>query len=344
MKSNIIVVDLNTNINDLNESIEANDGLPRYFRVDTSKHSGPNHDLMRISLRNDSAKKILVDLTKLGFYTYWNTDGQTRLVRHDRVVHHWGAIKDGTYQTTDDGIVYSFSPAINAPLRKLLVIFSPLSSKPRLSRFFVQSFSKVQKFLAPGTAILRIADIGGVKGAFYLDTNFAPDNSANIANFIHQYVSDLGLHREDVVLYGASKGGTASVYHGLSNSWPFVAVDPILGDLWYEVNENDYHFTATGIFPQTKEQVFHDLLSSDYVTANGDATVSTVITAMNSPQRETVLSTLQPVAGRLRILDSDNDAITSHPDVAPNTIYAQIMVINSMLLGMEMRRTNVSIP
>ncbi|MBM6590562.1 hypothetical protein [Brevibacterium sp. RIT 803] len=46
----------------------------------------------------------------------------------------------------------------------------------------------------------------------------------------------------------------------------------------------------------------------------------------------------------MTIFDSQNTGINKHPDVAPKTIYAQVMAINSLLLGLEIPVGALSIP
>ena len=85
-----------------------------------------------------------------------------------------GAYKIKNYEYKD-GLVYSLTPPQIDINPNLLVIFSSISGKmyqPFLHRYFEQNFKSINKHISPNTAILRIADIGGVTGAYYLNTNF----------------------------------------------------------------------------------------------------------------------------------------------------------------------------
>ena len=53
----------------------------------------------------------------------------------------------------------------------------------------------------------------------------------------------------------AQKEVLAAVYHGLTNNYKIVAVDPILNDEHYVNNKNDLHLIE-GVFPQPKEELF----------------------------------------------------------------------------------------
>ncbi|MER8027002.1 XcbB/CpsF family capsular polysaccharide biosynthesis protein [Glutamicibacter protophormiae] len=344
MKSSIIWTDVNSSIEEIDQSIIDNDGIPRYFRVDTSSANDPNRDLMSLSHRNNAYKGLLVELTRRGYYTYWNRENETRLIRHDRIIHHWAAVKDGTYSVSSSNIIHAYEPPSAGAPKRLVIIFSPLSSKPRLARYFIPSFKSLQKFLPPQTAVLRIADIGGVKGAFYLNTAYQPNNTSMISELINTYIRDLNIDPSSVVLYGASKGGTASVYHGISNGWKFVAVDPVMSDVWYEENYGDYHFTADGIFVESKQDTFKSLVAEAQQSFNQPYGGSVVITAPRSPQNSSTTQLLSPLSNYLTILESSNRLITDHPEVAPNTIYAQVLAINSLLLDFEFPKEKIIIP
>lgn len=175
---------------------------------------------------------LFIKLSLLGYSLYYNTENESRFIRHDRIRYHWPAIKDGSFSVTDDDIVYTFEQPPSERVDKIVVIFSPINSKPRLSRYCWPSFSKLMKFIPPNTAILRIADVGGVKGAFYLDTTAQPHNGDAVHNLIAATFAEYSLENSDVVLYGASKGGTGATFHGLRGGWNFVAADPILSDEW----------------------------------------------------------------------------------------------------------------
>lgn len=344
MNENILWLTLESLPHDIDSMVADNDGLPRYFRIDTCLSERPEHDLMKLALKNARAKTLLLKLTNLGFSLYYNTDNESRFIRHDRIVHHWPAVKDGTFTPSDEGIVHQIEYPESGKTERLVVILSPINSKPRLIRYFRPSFATLLKYVPPNTAILRIADVGGVKGAFYLDTTFLPDNSSRVARLIQSTVDATGVDRANVVLFGASKGGTGAFYHGLNGGWKFVAVDPIVSDTWYEQNESDYHFTTGGIFPRSKQEVFTQLIDQVEQTQPDVAFDSALVTSSRSPQYTFTSEIIRPIAHRLSIFDSGNSDIVKHPDVAPKTIYAQVMAINTLLLGFPLPKGESPIP
>lgn len=344
MKNNILWLTLQAQPDEIDSMVADNDGLPRYFRVDTSSAGQPDTDMMKLSLKSRTAKDLLLTLTNLGYSLYYNTTDESRFVRHDRIVHHWPAVKDGTFKASEEGIVHQFEAPSSGNVERLVVIMSPINSKPRLIRYFRPSFATLMKYVPRNTAILRIADVGGVKGAFYLNTSFLPDNSTRIQNLIRSTIDRHGIDSRNVVLFGASKGGTGALFHGLTGDLKFVAVDPILSDAWYIENENDYHFTTGGVFPRTKQEVFTDLISqveSDLRTASRG---SVIVTSSRSPQYTYTGEIVHPIKDRLTIFNSDNPEIVKHPDVAPKTIYSQVLAINSLLVDLPLPKGEQLIP
>lgn len=328
---------------DLASAVELNGGLPRYFRVDTSDGGRPRADLMKLALDDAVAKRLLVTLTNLGYVLYFNVADESRFIRLDRVPHHWRAVKQGHYPCSQSGIVHRLEMPDSGTVERLVVVMSPVGSTPRFSRFFRTSFGTLMKYIAPNTAILRIADVGGVKGAFYMDTAALPQNSANVHNLIRIVAHRLRVRDDGIVLYGASKGGSGALFHGLSAGWKFVSVDPIVSDEWYELHKRDYHFTSGGIFPSPKQAVFGELVSE--LSRNRLSQMNSVIvTSSRSPQYSYISDILEPLRSDLTILNSRNTDINSHPEVAPKTIYSQVMALNALLIGKPMGPGETAIP
>lgn len=299
---------------------------------------------MKIALSDQRVKLLLLKLTNLGYSLYYHADGESRFIRHDRLRHHWPAVKAGAISVSSGGIFYTLEKPVSGRIERLVVVFSPVSSRARLIRYFRPSFGTLQKYLAPHTAVLRVADVGGVKGAFYLGTTALPENSINVHQLIDETVSRFAVPCANVVIYGASKGGTGAVYHGLAGGWRYVAVDPILSDEWYENYKNDYHFTAGGAYPRPKQEVFRELFTEISRGRNTPELGSVLITSSRSPQFAYISRMIEPLRARISVFDSQNCAIRKHPDVAPNTFYAQVMAINSLLLGLEVPVGVLSIP
>lgn len=313
---------------------------PRVVQVGHEGLTKPNYNLM-MAARGDksgTARAILDLLTNHGYYIFKVEDSTTELVQHESIRTQWGWVEDGTYAITDDNIVHLFEPALGDETRRLVVFFAPMPDgvfATSINRYFNQKFATMQKFIPSDTGILRIADTGGVKGAFYLDTTYLADNAARITGFIRTFAADHAIAESDLVMYGASKGGTGAAYHGMRNDWKFVAVDPIVGDAYYEQELDDLHFTTGGIYPRTKEDVFAELVEDFAGRAQRHperGAQSVVVCSHRSPQFAWIEPILaKPLHEQVAFLDSSDPRIEDHPDVAKFTINLQTMAINALL-------------
>lgn len=318
-------------------AIEERGFLPGFVHVDHRELASDKQNLMHASRSSPAARGTLDRLTQLGYYLYLAADGESRLVHHERVPMLWQRVVDGTYQLTESGVVHTFVPSADGPTTSLAVVLSPMAAdvfETSINRYFQQSYLSLGKFLPPGTGVLRIGDLGGVKGAFYLNTTHRPDNAERISDFLQEFVEQQGIPRERVVLYGASKGGTGGLYHSLKTGWHVVSVDPIIADEFYESKYNDLHFTSGGIFPVTKEEAFADAIAHSSTVGFGPWQ-RVIVTSSRSPQKSYIDSGLAPILESLTIFDSSNPKIVSHPTVARNTLWAHLMILNNVLTGFE---------
>ncbi|WP_157236675.1 XcbB/CpsF family capsular polysaccharide biosynthesis protein [Promicromonospora sukumoe] len=316
--------------------IEQNGTLPKFIHIDTLDAAPKDKNLMVAARKDPRARDTLNYLVNNGFYIYKAGGTETRLVQHGEVRRLWQAVKDGKFKITDDNIVYTYTPATGGTTTQIVVVFSPMSSNPletSINRHFTQTYPSLQKQLIPGTGVLRIADLGGVKGAFYLNTTYLPDNADRITRFIAEFVNEQGIGSPRVVLYGPSKGATGAVYHGLRGGWNFVAADPVLGDALYVEKYADIHFTTGGIFPETKESVFGRAVYEAAGRSYPDWMTPIVVCSHRSPQFDVISKTLDPLSRWITLLNSDNPLIKDHPDVPRQTLQHQVTSINLLLSG-----------
>ena len=67
----------------------------------------------------------------------------------------------------------------------------------------------------PNTYIIRMADVSDAFGSHGLNTKFDENIEDNIQRFIKSLMSIYDVDKKNVVICGASSGGTGAVYHGL---------------------------------------------------------------------------------------------------------------------------------
>ncbi len=193
-------------------------------------------NLIEFSYHDYNLKKQLIALTNAGFMSYVHRGNVTSLVHFDEIKNLWIPVKEKKFSINSDGIVYTLQRAACKINEKLLIVFSQMPIEPysaSLYRYFAKNFSTIDKYIGKNVSILRVADIGGITGSFYLNTNALPTNADKIKSLILEVIEQCQIKSDDVVLYGCSKGGTAAVYHGLTNNYKIVAVDPILNDEHY---------------------------------------------------------------------------------------------------------------
>ena len=320
------------------DAVARHGNLPAFVHVEHEKLAAGRLNLMHASRveGGKDARAVLNALTNSGYYIYKAQDGESRLVHHTRVRTLWRAVVENEFQMTESGVVYTYTPPVHDPVKRLVVVFSAMAANPfdtSINRYFQQPYASLKKFLPPDTGVLRVADVGGVKGAFYLDTTYLPENSTVIADFIEDFVERLHVPKERVVLYGPSKGGTGSLYCSLTRGWNVVSVDPVIADELYVERFNDAHFTTGGIFPRTKEESFADAVDIAASRTDDAQWQRVIITSAFSPQKPYIENGLSGILQRFTVLDSRNPKIDDHPAVPPSTLWTQLMTINNLLSG-----------
>lgn len=201
---------------------------------------------------------------------------------------------------------------------------------PSLVRHFEKNFSTIDKYIPQNTNILRIVDFGSVVGSFYLNSHALPNNEENIWECVMTCARKLNVSRDNIVLYGTSKGGTATVFYALKHGVRGVAVDPILSDDHYVRVYDDLHFTQ-GTFPESKERKFFNLTVGELLQ---EAKLS-VVCSTRSPQYPYIEKMLMKHDKNILILNTENNEIHKHPDVAPKSLPHTLSQINLHLAGIN---------
>lgn len=319
----------------------------QFVHVDHSTIS-VDQNLIEISRKDTISKANLVALANRGFTLYRMKDGVSSFVRRDRLSKLWSLSREGTLKEHEQ-ILYQVQLPESGVVRRLLVVFSSIAGKmyqASLMRHFEQNYKSALKHAVEDTAILRVPDLGGVCGSFYMNTVFAPDNEIRIASMLRHVVAMLGISGEDVVLFGTSKGGTASLYYGVKLGWKFVAVDPIVSDEVYLKRYNDAHF-VTGVFPKSKQDSFSELLTHSRSSPLQRPGNAIVIYSDRSPQFDYINTIVANAdGGQISFVNCSDPRIKNHPDVAPVTRDVWQVMVNMALLGLpyKERRADVRIP
>lgn len=288
--------------------------------------------MIELARSNVLAKRLLVQLANRGYYLVRMRKGHSDFVPPD-VLKRLCALSKSKPIQHHEGIFYTITPPVLATSRpRLLVVFSSVADVPYSSdivrRNFFTNFANIQKYVPANTAVLRISDIGGVVGSFYLNNNASDLVEKSVGDVIRLAIAKVGALDADVVLYGASKGGTAALFHGIDLGLKTVAVDPIVSDEHYEKKYSDLHFTQD-TFHKPKQIRFAELLSER------PARRATIICSPRSPQHQFISEIIRrhPSCGKIAFFETQHTAIKDHVDVGPNTINVLTMILNGYFYG-----------
>lgn len=290
-----------------------------------------NWNMISLSRRVGEFRETLRLIAGKGLHLYKLENSTSSFVGVNKLRDIWTAVESGAMQYDENNVPYTWTAAPIRKREKLLVIFSSIANQPHqssLKRHFEQNFATLGKYIPQNTSILRIADLGGVNGGWYLNTNYLTNNFANVQALIRRQCSTHGIDIADTVFYGASKGGTAALLHGMAMGAKVVAVDPIISDRLYVEQYDDLHFTV-GNFPKTKDQLFEEVKAS-YRPTNAGAI--TVLYSDMSPQFAFINERLRPwTMNSISYINVSHPEIKDHPDVGPRSMSTTVMLINMKL-------------
>lgn len=310
-----------------------------YIEVEHAEFGDLSKNLMQVARASSDLRRQVFALAENGFVAYAHNFGLTKFAHLSLIPRLWEPVRTGKYSYDPAGLVYSVEVTDGVPVEALLVVFSSMSmpfDKASLTRYFEHNFSSVKKHLPDGVAVLRIADLDGVVGGFYLPTVNYPNRSSDVDALIRKVASRLGVDFARVVVYGASKGGTAALYYGLRYGYRFVAVDPVVDDESYEDRYDDTHWTRGNVFLARKRDIFRDLaVSSGAVKYDcGGA----VVTGRGSPLYrgvENLVNLHEENGGKLFFLVSKDPRITDHPHVSIRTLRTVTGLLNVAVQGID---------
>lgn len=213
-----------------------------------------NHNLYGLARSYAEAKDVSIQLSKLGYFMVSHENGVSTFYNYSDKSLYDQILLPKLY-TRFKSIYYSIEwPQAGIKPSRVLVIFSSVADLPYNAdierRLIFKNFKTIAKYIPYDTAIVRISDIGGIVGSFYLNNYFSMDLEDSIQTLLKDLGNLTGVGHEDIVLYGVSKGGTGALYHGLVGDYKFAAVDPIVSDDHHERKHNDSHFTIDAFPPQ----------------------------------------------------------------------------------------------
>ncbi len=293
------------------------------------------HNLIGFARREKNIKDLVIRLAENGFFLVSSSKGISKFQKFTTANSFKRYLKVENLQIYNELFYILESPKIDFASPRLLVVFSSVADLPYNAniarRNFFTNFPSISKYIPNNSYILRVSDIGGVIGSFYMNTNFSKTIEDNIQNLIKTILKSKNIAKEDVVLYGGSKGGTASLYHGILGGYKVVSVDPIVSDRYHEERYNDSHFTQNSygnrIYTQTKQKKFTQFIKNIDIPNNIN-----IIYSKQSPVYNDINKIIRDndTKNRINYINLCHPLIKEHPDVAKNSINILMLLINNL--------------
>lgn len=338
--SDRLVITLDDQLETIVSSVQQFLVQSEYVEIFHGFYGVEDKNLMQLARVHRELRPLIFALAENGFVAYDGDARRTNFTRQKNVSVVWDKVISGRYTVDPSGLVYTLTePRDNQTATCLITVFSSMSNpfdQVSLDRFFEQNFSSIPKHVPDSAAILRIADVGGVVGGFYLPTTYCPRSPHLVIDLVTAVSRQLGFSpREKCVLYGASKGATGALYCSLLSGIPVVAVDPVLDDSLYEERYRDTHWTKGGIFVQRKEELFRDAAEA-LKTREDCSALRCLVTGNGSFLAESVKAFAELLPRDDTVLLVSNDPrITDHPHVSIRTLKTVTGLINCLAVGIK---------
>lgn len=314
----------------------------KFVELDHASYSSRGTNAIRICSNNARLRPIVEWFAQRGWYVYKSTPSSSTFVRYDVIPSLWHQITSGLYSVNADGLIYTIDTSnVASEPRSLVVVFSSMSlpfDDAGLSRYFQQNFASIGKHLGSNVVVLRIADLDGVVGGFYSPTRFDSERHLKVQSLIRSCAVKYGIEDDRVVLYGASKGGTGALLHGLLSDrrWGCVSVDPVVDDAYYETRYSDSHWTGGDVFVSRKVDLFDSAVRGCSELDRGARIC--VVSSPRSPLFPGINALVEKMGGLgVVFCKSQSPNIEDHPDVSVQTLRQVSGVLNVMVSGVELK-------
>lgn len=331
---------------DLDSQLKKLDSLadvPELILCHHDKEDIPWNSTIHLALTSSKARELNIEFARRGYMVCRAPQEGTLFVHKKAVEGSWPAVNDGTYSMdTSSGLVYTLTgPRRGGDALSMVVVFSSVATNSYsqlLDRHFMQNFPGLEKSVVDSAAVLRIADLGGVVGSFYLPTHHDGSNSSKVAEFIARIAGDLGIKRTAVLLYGASKGGTGALYHALTGGFSCVSVDPFVSNDHRNTPGTDPYYINTEIFTASLEATLSssvEVLKSQTFDSEWRPMIS-LVSSPGSAEYPSIQHFVNAYASQyINFVVVNHPLIRRHKDVAGRTVPLVLGLMNLELLGIR---------
>ena len=297
------------------------------------------HNLIGFSRREKRVNELIVKLASKGFFLVSSSAGNSKFEKFTTAESFKTNVHVENLEIYKNLYYTLEKPLLNVVPNRLVVIFSSVADRAFNAdisvRNFFTNFGTISKYIPQNSYVLRISDVGGIIGSFYMNTNFSNSIEDDIQGLLKFILEENNIAKEDVVLYGGSKGGTSALYHGILGGYKCVSVDPIVSDEYHEMASGDSHFTKEyggyRIYPQTKQDKFTNLMKTTVIPDNIN-----IIYSEQSPIYGAINSVIQKndLEKKIKYLNVCHPKIKTHPDVAAKTINILMLLMNNLFYGL----------
>ena len=293
-----------------------------------------NENIIKLAREGQKEKndvyRLYKALLKNDYMLYAHENGVSKLYQRRYVDELW----DRNDLNRVGDIYYSLDEPINAndgktiKNKKLIVIFPCMPKwenffNPSITeRMFNKFYNGIESKLTKNVYTMRIMDLNVTYGSHFINTVNNTTLERDISNAIIEVKETLNLQDKDIVLYGASKGGTGALYYGAKLDLKCLAVDPIIHLGQY--NENDTHFLRDMRTVDLSEKI-------NAYLSQGSKLEKYIIGSENIAFNFKHISKI--TGSNVTKLNKKDEKIKKHSDVSRNTVMEALMLLNKMLLN-----------
>ncbi|MBU7218822.1 accessory Sec system protein Asp2 [Staphylococcus gallinarum] len=288
-------------------------------------------NLLELARKNDDIKKVYKKLLANDYILYLHKDLTSRFCKREYAYklfteeHKLNKFKNILYK-----LAQPTGRKINQKVpKKLIVVFAKMpgaklyDSAKIPHRMLPSFFEDLERSLLKNVYTMRIMDLNVSHGSHYINTINYQSYENEIQEAIEHVRKDLNIEKENAIFYGVSRGGAGAIYHGTKLDYKTLAVDPIV-NIGGELYGNDRRLLK-GL---RKEDLVPDI--NNYVKSNNKYN-KFIICSENVPLYYN--QSLRLNDKLMKIVNLKDDNIKTHPDVSPNSVPEQLMILNYLLSG-----------
>lgn len=285
------------------------------------------NDLL-IFRKNKVARKMALDLAAKDYILHGNKGHQYRFVKRKKLKTKFPKFKDIHYRIIPPNDKNKYWD--NRLLVRMFGFSLPFKTSV-IDRNFRLDFLTLKDSIVKNTFILEIGDINLIAGSFYSNTNNFPDYENQIQELISVISKKYEVKRDNVVIYGTSRGATGAILHGSLGNYKFIAADPVIDDTsWYK--KSDLHFVSGVRNVDLTSRIYESL--DNYNRSRDDG-----ILLASSNVGVTFSAHLRLPLCKFKLIDL-NMNIFEHSLINQKSVPIQLSYINDLLIRNTIRLIN----